>query len=115
MVYYAPMLDCWIWNGALHRGYGKIVVRGKRRKAHVIAYETFVGPVPAGFDVHHLCEQKACVNPMHLVALSHGDHAKLHHPGPPEVCRKCGSSDWQRNGEKRRCRVCRNIKRKESQ
>lgn len=54
---------CWIWLGAKVRsGYGILRMRMTNR----IAYETWVGPIPPGLMVDHICRVKACVNPEHL-------------------------------------------------
>ena len=60
--------DCWLWTGHLnHGGYGQFST-GKARYfgAHRWSYEHFVGPVPAGLDLDHLCRVRHCVNPDHL-------------------------------------------------
>lgn len=73
---------CWIWQLARKgRGYASMYVNGKYLSAHRVFYERSNGEITAGFQLHHLCEVKECVNPDHLVALSPGDHAKLH-PSP---------------------------------
>lgn len=63
MLNYLPVsCGCWLWLGAEQRGYGYI----GRTPAHRRAYETFVGPIPAGLHIDHLCSVRACVNPAHL-------------------------------------------------
>lgn len=58
---------CWIWVRAMSSsGYGSISVDGRIRNAHKAAYEAFIGPVPAGKVLDHLCRTTACVNPSHL-------------------------------------------------
>ena len=60
---------CWIWQRSLHRkGYAKWKV-GRPQKSvwvHRLSYETFIGKIPDGLTIDHLCEVKACINPHHL-------------------------------------------------
>lgn len=58
---------CWISNRAAQpNGYTKIGVLGRTWLTHRFAYEAFVGPIPDGMQLDHLCRQRACVNPEHL-------------------------------------------------
>jgi hypothetical protein len=67
-----PNSGCWLWTGADNgEGYGTISVPGKRgHKAHRFAYELFVGPIPDGLQIDHLCRVRCCVNPAHLEAVT---------------------------------------------
>lgn len=59
--------ECWLWQGRLDRfGYGRITVNQQPAKAHRISYETFVGPIPTGLQIDHLCRVRQCVRPDHL-------------------------------------------------
>ncbi len=58
---------CMIWTA--HRnadGYGQFGVDGKTVSAHRFAYEQFVGAIPDGLVIDHLCRNRACCNPHHL-------------------------------------------------
>ena len=57
---------CWEWTGGKIRGYGEFGIDGKNRRAHRVAYEWLVGPIPEGLTIDHLCRTKACVNPWHM-------------------------------------------------
>lgn len=61
--------SCWLWRGAMSGGgYGQLRSgEGRGRvKAHRLAYEFFVGPIPEELDVLHVCHVPACCNPRHL-------------------------------------------------
>lgn len=58
---------CWIWAGKKNRqDYASITIGGKTVAAHRASYEAFVGFIPAGLVIDHLCRTPACVNPEHL-------------------------------------------------
>ena len=62
---------CWIWTGFWNnRGYGVTTVNGERVYAHRHSYERFVGPIPDGLQIDHLCRVRACVNWRHLEAVT---------------------------------------------
>lgn len=57
---------CWHWRASLlASGYGTVHAFGATRRAHRVAYELFVGPIPDGLHLDHLCRNKGCVNPDH--------------------------------------------------
>jgi len=63
---------CWLWQGALDGlGYGRFKDNYKSRPAYQTAYELFVGKIPDGLDLDHLCRVHSCVNPKHLEPVTH--------------------------------------------
>jgi hypothetical protein len=63
--------SCWEWRSGRDRGgYGEFRVDGRTRKAHRIAYELLVGPIPEGMQIDHLCRNRGCVNPEHLEVVT---------------------------------------------
>lgn len=69
-----PVTGCWVFAGALNnKGYG-VVGAGPRGTGNVVThrvtYEYFVGSVPDGLDLDHLCRNRACCNPWHLDPVS---------------------------------------------
>jgi hypothetical protein len=66
--------SCWEWTGAIAtNGYGVIEIwmpdlpRPRvARGVHVVAYEFYVGPIPEGLVIDHLCRNRRCFNPEHL-------------------------------------------------
>ncbi|MBK8173209.1 MAG: HNH endonuclease [Sandaracinaceae bacterium] len=58
---------CWIWQGALSFGYGKVMYKGRNVGAHRVAYmEHNAKDIPKGMQVCHSCDTPACINPAHL-------------------------------------------------
>lgn len=107
---------CWLWTAGLNgQGYGHFSLDGRMQRAHRVAYELLVGPVPEGLELDHLCRVRRCVNPAHLEAVTHrentlrGDtvpasrakltHCKRGHPLEPPHLRRTS------NGS-RRCWTC---------
>lgn len=70
---------CWVWQRALgSNGYARKRVHRKNYGAHRWYYEAVHGPIPEGHHLHHLCEQRDCVNPDHLQSLTAADHLRPH-------------------------------------
>jgi len=89
--------ECWVWTGIINEeGYGKISMgRNRIRSAHRESYKAFVGEIPEGKEIDHLCRNRACVNPNHLEAVSHRENVKRG---------KLGETTKKRQLEKRFCR-----------
>jgi HNH endonuclease len=110
---------CHEWTrGKLNTGYGVFYYMGRLQTTHRLAWKLAYGEIPKGFDVHHTCRNKACVNLAHLQLVTEADHirldglaaavnaAKTHCPRghPYDEANTC------RHNGKRYCRACARMK-----
>jgi hypothetical protein len=96
---------CWEFQGHRHKGYGKFGVSPSESVlAHRFAYELWVGEIPEGTFVHHLCENAACVRPDHLVLAEPSHHSTHHIRERGYVINQFGTWPVARSDEERRRR-----------
>lgn len=71
-VWKSPDTGCWEWTGCSTRfGYGMISIGGDMRLAHRVVFAHFRGDIPAGLQLDHLCRNRKCCNPDHLLPTTH--------------------------------------------
>lgn len=58
---------CWLWTGPLtDKNYGYFQQDYQFWYAHRYMYTRFIGPIPEGIEIDHICWVTNCVNPEHL-------------------------------------------------
>ena len=86
---------CWAWTHKKNNsGYGVFQLTRKEyveSLAHRAAHLLFVGPIPDGLEIDHLCRQRDCVNPAHFRLVTH------------QVNMLAGDNPFARNAQRTHC------------
>ncbi len=115
--------DCWLWMASTKdTGYGQFFVNGTMVRAHRLAYELMVGPVPDGLQLDHLCRVRNCVNPEHLEPVTTQENTRRGASGHERRQKKTHCAQGHPyNAENtylyrdmRYCRACRRARDRES-
>lgn len=107
---------CWLWTAAQDgHGYGQISVNGRPDKAHRLAYRIYMGEIPVGLCIDHLCRTRLCVNPEHLEPVTLAENtlrqqaAAGHYNALKSHCRNghlLSGDNLRKNSKSRLCRTC---------
>jgi hypothetical protein len=91
-------------------GYPCSHFKGRTIGAHRLSYAAFIGPIPEGLTLDHLCRNRRCVNPWHLEPVTMLEnnrrgfyasktHCKHGHEYTPE-------NTYRKPNGRRDCRIC---------
>lgn len=104
---------CWLTDYAPRPdGYVSMVDGHSSVRAHHVTFCHFVGPIPDGMELDHLCRTPGCVNPLHLEPVTHAENLRrgmtpnmIAHR--TNVCKRGHSmADAYTRPEGRHCRTC---------
>lgn len=92
---------CFIWVGTKTTdGYGQMYFRDMKMNrdrslyAHRVSYMLHKGEIPPGKVIRHLCNNRLCVNPKHLLVGTHQDNVR-------DRCKSGRSARGEGNGRSR--------------
>lgn len=105
--------ECWLWQGSSSHGYGTITEDGKRYRVHRLSYEYFIGPIPDGLQLDHLCRNTLCIRPDHLEPVTNFENTLRGENFIAEQVRRThcprGHPYDMTTGGKRKCSICQRV------
>lgn len=106
---------CWEFTGCKDKdGYGTLWPDARNKKktgsttstrAHRVAYEALIGPIPKNLVPDHLCLRKSCSNPWHLELVTNAENIRRY-TRTITHCRLGHPLDGLNNLGRRFCTVC---------
>ena len=108
---------CWEWQGSRLgvSDYGRF----DHEMAHRVSYEYFVGPIPDGLTLDHLCRNRPCVRPSHLEPVTMQENILRGLAPSADNARKIfcirghplfGANLYVTPDGRRQCRICRGMR-----
>lgn len=69
--------DCAVWTGWTNDdGYGYVHSDGRDQPVHRVMYQLVNGPLAAGLEIDHVCQNRACINIDHLEPVTHAENQR---------------------------------------
>ena len=105
---------CWEWrDGSGLQGRGRFWAAGQNWMAYRIAYEIWIGPIPYGLHLDHLCRNPPCVNPDHLEPVTHAENMRRGERANKTHCKRdhllSGPNLYIDSKKRRVCRTCKRL------
>ena len=108
---------CWLWTAYCRDGrYPWMHYEGRPLAAYRVAYILFIGPIPEGLHLDHLCRVPSCVNPAHLEPVTQQENnrrefaAITHCPQGHEYTPENSGYTCSGKYRFRYCRICSRVK-----
>jgi len=107
--------SCWTTGLRLDRhGYARSTFEYRHWFIHRLSYEAYVGPIPDGMVIDHICRNRACVRPDHLEPVTVWENTRrsdnfMAHRAASSTCGKAHPFDdanTRMRGNRRQCRAC---------
>ena len=97
-----------------HDGYGRLRYHGRLVMAHRLAWILTYGEIDAGYEIDHVCKNRACVAPGHLRKIDGSTHAIESNRGRYGMLWKHEGHDvYRRKDGTPKCRTCRRVRERE--